>query len=98
MTTGTPTRTPAAPATPTAPASAPASFFSAMEARIDQWRELTAVTRGWASTVGRGANDDVGHDRFGDAGLEAGTRLGIELADFGQHVEKIFLIDAAELF
>jgi arginine decarboxylase len=50
------------------PSSAPAEaaqavahddFFSAAEARLDQWRQLAAVARAWQSAVARGSSDDA---------------------------------------
>jgi arginine decarboxylase len=35
------------------------NFFSAAEARIDQWRQLGAVARAWQSAVARGSSDDA---------------------------------------
>ena len=34
-------------------------FFSAAEARIDQWRQLSAVARAWQAAAARGASDDA---------------------------------------
>ncbi|MEY9584643.1 hypothetical protein ABIA15_003400 [Sinorhizobium fredii] len=62
-------------------------------------------TRGSASgveldqpaAIRRRTDDDIGNDRLGNAGLEACPRLRIELADFGEHVDEILLVDPADL-
>ena len=36
-------------------------FFSAAEARIDRWRELTAIGRAWEAAVSRGQSADTAH-------------------------------------
>ena len=58
-TTAPATRTAApAPATTALPAPTLNEFFSAAEARADQWRQLSAVTRAWQSAAARGRSDD----------------------------------------
>ena len=55
-------KTPAPPVTtaqPPVPSLAPADFFSAAEARIDQWRQLSAVARAWQAAATRGASEDA---------------------------------------
>jgi arginine decarboxylase len=46
---------------PAEPAQAVAhdDFFSAAEARVDQWRQLGAVARAWQSAVAHGSSDDA---------------------------------------
>ena len=77
---------PAAPAPAAAPAAAPlAEFFSAAEARIDRWRQLSAVVRAWQAAAATGTPGDARFEEavllFGDvAPLEAffaypGSRL-----------------------
>ena len=46
------------PATPAAAQPRP-SFFSAAEARVDQWRQFCAVTRAWQAAAARGASEDA---------------------------------------
>src|SRR5688500_11048446 len=36
-----------------------ADFFSAAEARMDRWRQLSAVARAWQATATRGTPDDA---------------------------------------
>src|SRR5688500_10518071 len=54
------------PASTTTPARAVTrdDFFSAAEARVDRWRQLTAVARTWQATAARGGADD---DLFAEA-------------------------------
>ena len=49
------------PATPAAPASKRTrpDFFSAAEARVDQWRQFCAVVRAWQAAAAKGASEDA---------------------------------------
>ena len=49
-------------------------FFSAAEARIDRWRELSAVARAWEAAVAQGQSADAG-----DAAHAAAARLLAEI-------------------
>jgi arginine decarboxylase len=46
------------PATPVTP-QLRSNFFSAAEARVDQWRQFCAVTRAWQSAATRGTSEDA---------------------------------------
>jgi len=80
----TETTVPATPAAPATKRSRP-DFFSAAEARVDQWRQFCAVVRSWQAAAARGASEDAPFAQaiavFGElAPLEAffafpGTRL-----------------------
>ncbi len=49
------------------------------------------------AAIGRAALTTIsGMIAFRDPGLEAAAGLGIELADFGQHVDQVFLVNAAD--
>jgi len=54
----TDTTVPSPPSPATAPTPTPATFFSATEARTDQWRQLCAVARVWQAAMARGASED----------------------------------------
>ena len=58
-------------------------FFSAAEARIDRWRELTAFGRAWEAAVARGQTATTAHaERHAPAGRGRGARglLGLSRA------------------